>query len=120
MANNAAHPYLSAFTDFIPDPNAPLLADFDRLARLQGWSCNTKQFKKERNAYLKVEFDIYLGILDTEDELVRLQALCKDLGVRRPRKQLDSLTKCKKAGQPQLQCLIMPVSSQLKSFIFRP
>ena len=93
MANNTAHAYLSRFPHFTPNPNATLLNEFERLAVSRGWRRNSKIYRKERIEYLLAEYDIYLGSLDTEDQLERFQALCRDLGIRsRP----NSLRKCKK------------------------
>ena len=87
--------YLGQFRNFAPDPDARILAEFTRLANLNGWARGSSRYKRERGLYLFSEYDQHLGDLDKPDKLEQLQTLCSKLGVRG---QPASITQCKKVG----------------------
>ena len=91
MANSSsAHDYFAAYPNFDPDPHLPLLANFNRLAKAQGWG--KKRRKEERPIYLLAQYAIHLGGISA-GKLQVWQGLCREL-------RLDpiptSITQCKK------------------------
>ena len=89
--------YLSSnFPDFRPNPQASIRNVFKRLAREQGWAPGTVPYNTERRNFLQSVFDHYLGDLDQPSNLLRLQALCRELGLH---SVPDSITKCKQVSE---------------------
>lgn len=82
--------YFAAYPTFTPDPHIPILGNFKRLARAQGWDKN--RCKNERQIYLIHQYDIHLGSIST-GKLQKWQGLCQELGVD---PIPTSITQCKK------------------------
>lgn len=91
MSNSSSpHDYFAAYPNFIPDPHLPLLENFNRLAKAQGW--RKERRRKERQIYLLGQYTIHLGEIST-GKLQKWQNLCHELRVD---PIPTSITKCKK------------------------
>lgn len=91
MSNSSSpHDYFAAYPNFIPDPNLPLLENFNRLANAQGW--RKKRRHEEQQIYLLGQYAIHLGEIST-GKLQKWQNLCRELRVD---PIPTSITKCKK------------------------
>lgn len=91
MANSNSTPdFFAAYPTFNPDPNRPILKNFDILARAQGWG--KKRRHEERQIYLEGQYAVQLGSIST-GKLQKWQGLCEELGVD---PVPSSITQCKK------------------------
>lgn len=70
--------YFAAYPTFTLDPHLPILQNFNRLAKAQGWG--EKRTKKERQIYLQGQYTIHLGSIST-GKLQSWQSLCQELRV---------------------------------------
>ncbi|RYN15574.1 hypothetical protein AA0117_g13160 [Alternaria alternata] len=81
--------FWTEFRNFSPDPTAPFLKDFERLAQLESWSKNEK--RKNLVKALNSEIDFHKE--DKSTELVRWHRLCQEIGVD---SKPTSVTGCKR------------------------
>jgi hypothetical protein len=85
--------FWSQFQDFNPNPEAPFLKEFDRLAKQQNWSKNQK--RSQRVAAFSAEVSFHWKnhtVLDS------WQALCVEVGAAVGDGVPASISKCKKVG----------------------
>lgn len=81
--------FWTEFRNFSPDPTAPFLKDFERLAQLESWSKN----KKRKNLVKALNSEIDFHGEDKSMELVRWHRLCQEIGVD---SKPTSVTACKR------------------------
>ncbi|KAL2044971.1 hypothetical protein N7G274_002746 [Stereocaulon virgatum] len=91
--NRPSSNYFDRFPGFLPDPQLPLHEEFERLAKFRGWHTGSKQYRRENGRFLRAEFDVHLGGLESSRKLDDWQALCEELRVD---SIPNSITKCKK------------------------
>lgn len=82
--------FFDDFPDFVPEPPAGLRENFARLAAHRQWKNGSKNYKRNWNKYVRMEFDSEFGTNYTR--LESWQNLCTELGIER----LPSITQCKK------------------------
>lgn len=82
--------FFGAFPGFVPEPSASLRENFARLAAHRQWKNGSKNYKRNWNKYVRMEFDSEYGTNYTR--LESWQNLCTELGIER----LPSITQCKK------------------------
>ena len=93
MAHQILSNYFTKFHDFNPDPSAPILQEFKRLAEIRNW--NGKKYKKEKSKCLLDEYGLYHATLTLgtrSEQLEKARALCSDLGIE---PAPASITACK-------------------------
>lgn len=102
MSLSTSNPdYFAAYLTFNPEPYLPLLENFNRLAKAQGW--RKKRREEERQAFLLGQYTIHLGGIST-GKLQKWQELCGELGVD---PIPTSITQCKKVrGIPFLSLFV--------------
>ena len=86
--------YFSRFDDFDHDPQASLLAEFNRLALDQDW--DKRQEAQERSKCLLAQAQVHIGSIETggsEAKLGKFQDLCEELRVS---PIPTSISQCKK------------------------
>jgi hypothetical protein len=81
------------FQGFNPNPEAPFLKEFDRLAKQQDWSKNEK--RRQRVAAFSAEISFHWKNLTVLDSW---QALCVEVGAAVGDDVPPSIPKCKKVG----------------------
>ena len=82
------------FPRFVPNPTAPFVEEFDRLARDMAWSAKNR--RKNLVKALAAEIDFHC---DGSSGLIRWQRLCQELGVG---SKPASITQCKKVSPKNL------------------
>lgn len=67
--------FFQGFPGFCQNPNAPVSAEFARLAQLRGWKPGSHNWKRNWNACMRAEYDRLIGnrvaSLDTWQQLCR-------------------------------------------------
>ncbi|KAH0559522.1 hypothetical protein GP486_003961 [Trichoglossum hirsutum] len=76
---------------FAPDPTAPLVVEFKRLARSQGWGKDSNQYKEQRAVCYVAEFEAHYG--NKSERLEGWQSLCREVHIT---PVPTSISKCKK------------------------
>ncbi|KAL8908426.1 MAG: hypothetical protein Q9207_000845 [Kuettlingeria erythrocarpa] len=84
--------FFAFYANFRQDPRAPLIDEFRRLAREQGWAGAGWKIKR-RECFLS-EFELHLGSIEVGNKLDAWQNLCRELNLNG---NLRSITQCKKA-----------------------
>lgn len=82
--------FFDDFPGFVPEPSAGLRENFARLAAHRQWKNGSKNYQRNWNKYVRMEFDREYGTNYTR--LESWQNLCAELGIER----LPSITRCKK------------------------
>jgi hypothetical protein len=82
---------------FVPDPAAPLVTEFQRLARSQGWEKNGEQYRKQRVTCYAVEFEAHYG--NKSERLEGWQSLCSEVHIN---PVPPSIKKCKNVSKPTI------------------
>lgn len=75
-----AQSYFHRFPQFKQDRNLSLHEEFGRLALSQNWTDRSNRYVKERNKFLRAQFDEYVGVIERKGTLEDWQALCQELG----------------------------------------
>ena len=85
--------FFDQFPDFVHDPAAPILDEFERLRLHQRWKPGSKNYKKYRYQCLSHEFRSHHGHDHTK--LDGWQELCVEVNIT---PAPASITQCKKVG----------------------
>jgi hypothetical protein len=81
------------YPDFTRNLNAPIHAEFARLAAHKGWTIGSKRYRKAYSRCMREEFTRHYG--SDEEYLEGWRMLCSDVGIR---DVPNTITQCKKAS----------------------
>jgi hypothetical protein len=85
--------WLAKYPEFHPDPVAPLLDEFSRLAIQRNWKAGSKRYRKEWKDCVEENFTAEFG--QNASSLAGWQALCTEVGIT---DVPTSITGCKKVS----------------------
>lgn len=87
----AERTFFGDFPNFKPNLDAPISAEFKRLAQQRQWKANSRRWRKMWNTCIGQEYDRIIG--QNLSSLQTWQRLCEELDLKGP---FTSITQCKK------------------------